>query len=66
MPNIGPKIIPRNKEVWSAMVVDIPDDTAFSVWFEKLTSEIENYKFKTFSTREAALLWLKKSTFYND
>jgi hypothetical protein len=54
------KRISRYTEVKHAIMASSPGNTALNIIFEALTSEIENYHFKVFSTIEASMVWLKQ------
>lgn len=58
------KRISKYKEVRCAVLVDKPFDTALSMLYENLSSIIENYLYKTFSTTEAGKNWLKQGLYY--
>ena len=47
-------------EVKHAVIASSPGNTALNIIFEILTSEIENYQFRVFSTLEASTVWLKQ------
>lgn len=53
------------KEVRHADIVSSPLETALSLVYSKLASNIKSYRYKAFSTPEAALEWLKKGYHYN-
>lgn len=57
-------IIQNFKEVRYAMIVKTPDETALSMIFEMLSASVDGFVFKTFTTMEAAVLWLKKGFYY--
>jgi hypothetical protein len=40
-------------------------NTALAILFERLVDDLPNYSFKTFSTQETALSWLKKGAYYD-
>lgn len=54
------KHICNYKEVRCAVIVNTPIDTVLSFLYEDLSKDLENYKYKTFSTTEAATKWLKQ------
>lgn len=58
------KIVPRFKEFRDALVVSTPSNTALSILYERLDSELPNCHFKTFSTIAAAKSWLMTSPEY--
>lgn len=53
------------QEVRHAILVDTPMNTALAILFERLVDDLPNYSFKTFSTQETALSWLKKGAYYD-
>ena len=48
----------KDTEVRLAILVDKPIETAYSMMFERLSMNIENFNYGTFSTKEAAKKWL--------
>lgn len=47
------------EEVKDAIIVEAPLNAAFSMFFENISKELENYHYKAFSTVAAAKKWLK-------
>ena len=53
--------IKRYEFIIDAIVLDSPKETALSILYQKI-SAASNYRFQVFSTREAAIEWLKNTT----
>ena len=49
------------KKVKTAMIVDLPSDTALSIYFEGISKNSEKFYYKTYSTLAAAKSWLSSS-----
>ena len=47
------------KEIYATILVNEPNATAISIFFEEMSKSIENYSFKTFSSMNAAKIWLR-------
>lgn len=51
-------------EVRHADIVSSSLDTALSFIYGQLVNPIKNYKYRAFSTEEAAMAWLKKGSYF--
>lgn len=58
------KRISKYVEVRCAVLVDKPFDTALSILYENLARSVDNYSYKTFSTKDAGKKWLMQSDYY--
>lgn len=54
------------QEVRHADLVSSPVATAIRFIYAQLSAPITNYKYKAFSTEEAAIMWLKKGNYYHN
>lgn len=52
-------LLTKFSSIHEAIIQSSPYETAMAVLYEQMV-EFENFRFKAFSTREAALEWLKK------
>jgi len=52
------KSLARRDYIYDAFVVSGPFETALGIYYREL-NKIENYRFNVFSTKEAALKWLR-------